>query len=238
MKSFIRDIISRIISSVVAKLLIIFLVAGGSIFGATTYIKNTIYNIFYQHIYISPEMENYTRQRLYNIVNECGVTSGAAWMQLTLSKSIALNFKEVYAYTPYSGIPIGIIPIAPFYAKTFDISGHCYNFFNQQKDGQYIIINKYSLAWSQCQFLSDVRANIWKQTNKMLVRDGKPPIHANHFYIVILKKNDNIVYILALSLSGESQFCHNLGSIDATGRELENIGSVLKTNVLNEKLDF
>jgi len=177
---------------------------------------------------------NYIKEEMAELSFNCGVGTGVAWIEVQLGKSPVVEFKEVYAFVPDTAYPRSVQTESAFYTTAQNLDQDTYAYFDKQASGLGVIIKKDDEIWNTM-FLQAIKANVWAGVNKYRAKAGLPPLAIDALYLVVVKKNEHIVYLVSLVLD-KQLYCPMYTNTSGTLKKLGKLGSFMRTNILKESI--
>lgn len=153
--------------------------------------------------------ENQIRLQLREIIGNCGVWSGGAWLEYNADKHI-IYFKDVISFDETIGIIDSAVSNSLYYNPQ-SIDDLTVGFFNQVPLNHTLFIDKEHPIWAT-EFFKRIKVKAWQETNKRRAIKKLPPISINYLYLTFVRKNNQIIYILSLSLTEKSYCSDDLDS--------------------------
>lgn len=178
---------------------------------------------------------NHTKDAMHLLSSRCGQWTGMAWAWIKTDEynRKTLGFNEVIAFDEILNQPRSVYYENEAYRKTWYLSEKAYTILNKEFISSYLLLQEFDQLWEEEPFVS-IRPAIWLKSNIRRIKNGLDQILIGNVYVSIVKKYDNIIYIIILTLPKGKQFCtldkdnDYYNSIDRTGAEVVKIADQLK----------
>lgn len=234
----VKNIISKCLESLFIKVIlwIVPIVISGVGFMLTNTLNKKVTKI--TNPPISSET-NHVKDDMHLLVSRCGQWSGMAWAWIKTDKNNkkSLGFYDVIAFDEVLNEPRSVYYENPAYRQVWDFDEEAYTRLNSVLTSSYLLLEESNSLWSKSPFFFGIRPMIWAKTNVRRVHKGLSPVLLGNVYISVVKKYDNIIYFIALTLPVGKSFCtldkdnNYYNSIDRTGEEIVKIADKLKTEL-------